>query len=110
MVKLYNGLIGIAFVILCSLPVWAADKEPVSSPQKLQRELIYCADLMTHEEREAYRARMRAAGTQEEKAAVRQSHQEAMRARAHERGLDPLECEPQQVRERLRLRQRGGKP
>lgn len=108
--KLYNSLIGLAFAILCSLPVWATDQEQVSSTEEPGRELIYCADLMTHEEREAYRARMRAARTQEEKAAVRQAHQQAMRARAKERGLDPIECEPQRVRERLRQRQRGGTP
>jgi hypothetical protein len=37
------------------MPAWAADKEQVASPEAQQRELIYCADLMTHEEREAYR-------------------------------------------------------
>jgi hypothetical protein len=106
--KLFNALFGMVFVILCSLPVAAADKEQFSSSDVQQRELIYCADLMTHEEREAYRASMRAARTQEEKAAVRQAHQDEMRARARERGLDPIECEPQRTRERLRLR--GGTP
>ena len=110
MEKLYNALFAMALAVLCSLPVWAADKEQVSSPDVQQRELIYCADLMTHEEREAYRESMRAARTQEEKAAVRQAHQQEMQARARERGLDPVECEPQRVRERLRLRQRGGTP
>jgi len=99
-----------ALAILCSLPAWAADKEQFSSPDVQQRELIYCADLMTHEEREAYRASIRAARTQEEKAAVRHAHQEAMQARARERGLDPIECEPQRQRERIRLRLRGGTP
>lgn len=106
--KLSNTLFGMVFAMLCSLPVWAADKEQVSSPGEPQRELIYCADLMTHEEREAYRAQMRAARTPAEKQAVRQAHQEAMRARAHERGLDPIECEPSYQRERIRLRLRGG--
>jgi hypothetical protein len=100
-------MLGMILASLCSLPVLAADREQVSSPNAQQRELIYCADLMTHEEREAYRAQMRAARTPEEKAALRQAHQEAMRARARERGIDPMECEPQRVRERLRIR--GGK-
>lgn len=108
--KLYNALFGIVIAIFCSLPVWAADKNPVSSPDEQQRELIYCADYMTHEEREAYRAQMRAARTQQEKAAVRQAHHNAMQARLKERGIDPIECEPAHQRERIRLRLRGGRP
>ena len=65
------------------------------------RELIYCADLMTHEEREAYRAKMRATSTELEKAALRESHQREMQARAVARGNAAL-CEP------VRLRWRGG--
>ena len=110
MSRLYNALLGMVFAILCGLPAWAADKEQVSSPASQQRELIYCADLMTHEEREAYRAQMRAAKTPEERAAVRQVHQTEIQARLRERGIDPVECEPQRYRERLRLRQRGGQP
>ena len=107
--RLFRSLFGMVFAILCSLPAWAADKEQVASPEAQQRELIYCADLMTHEEREAYRASMRTARTQEEKAAVRRAHHEAMQARARERGIDPIECEPQHQRERIRMRLRGGK-
>lgn len=69
-----------------------------------QRELIYCADKMTHEEREAYRARMRAARTPEEKAALRQAHQQEMQARVQLSGGDAEQCLPL----RLRERQRGG--
>lgn len=108
--KLYNTLFGLAFVLLGSLPALAADKETVATTANQQREIIYCADYMTHEEREAYRAQMRAARTPDEKAAVRQAHQNEMRARLNKRGIDPVECEPQYQRERLRLRQRGGKP
>ena len=108
--RLLSAIFGMAVVALCSLPVSAADKEQVSSPDEQQRELIYCADLMTHEEREAYRASMRTARTPEEKAAVRRAHHETMQARARERGIDPIECEPQRQRERLRQRQRGGTP
>lgn len=106
--KLLSVMFAIVVAMLCSLPAWAADKEQVSSSANQQRELIYCADLMTHAERVAYRAQMRAARTPEEKAAVRQAHHDEMQARARERGLDPVECEPQRQRERLRLR--GGKP
>jgi len=106
--RLFTAVLWMALTILCSLPAWAEDKEQISSSANQQRELIYCADLMTHAEREAYRAQMRAARTPEEKAAVRQAHHDEMQARARERGLDPVECEPQRQRERLRLR--GGKP
>ena len=90
-----------------ALTLWAApvySQSSVASPQGAteQRELIYCADKMTHEEREAYRARMRAARTSEEKAALRQAHQQEMQARARQSGGDAEQCLP--LRQRLRLR------
>lgn len=63
------------------------------------RELIYCADLMSHEEREAYRASMRAARTPEEKAALRDAHRQKMQELARQRGAD-ASCEPPRLRER----------
>lgn len=60
-----------------------------------KRELIYCADLMTHEEREAYRAKMQAARTFDEKAQIRATHQADMQARAASRGVAG-QCEPNQ--------------
>ncbi|MCK7497464.1 MAG: hypothetical protein MZW92_46755 [Comamonadaceae bacterium] len=67
-----------------------------------QRELIYCAELMTHEEREAYRASMRAAPTWEAKAALRDAHRRDMMLRAQQRGPD-FQCQP------LQQRWRGGR-
>lgn len=85
----------------------AAAQEPGPTPASTEpRELIYCADLMTPAEREAYRANMRAARTPQERAAVRQAHRDQMHARARERGIDLPQCEPQ----RQRLRLRGGAP
>ncbi|MEW6514227.1 MAG: hypothetical protein AB1443_09510 [Pseudomonadota bacterium] len=55
--------------------------QPASPPVE-PRELIYCADRMTHEEREAYRAKMRAARTLDEKQAIRAAHRAEMQARA----------------------------
>jgi hypothetical protein len=107
--RLLNTIFWIAMVTLGSSTVLAVEKEELATSAKPQRELIYCAGYMTHEEREAYRARMRAAHTPEEKAAVRQAHQKEMRTRLNKRGIDPVECEPQYQRERLRLRQRGVK-
>ena len=97
-------MFGLAGATIYSLPTSAADRHQLSSPDEPQRELIYCADLMTHAEREAYRTRWRAAPNKQAQAALRQAHQDEMQARARERGLDPVECEPQRQRERLRLR------
>lgn len=109
MERLLTIIFWIAMATLGSSSVFAAEKEQISTAAKPQRELIYCAGYMTHEEREAYRAQMQAAHTSEEKAAVRQAHQKEMRARLNKRGVDPIECEPQYQRERLRRQQRGVK-
>jgi hypothetical protein len=96
--------LGLALAGLWVLPAWAQDAGQPPAATTEPRELIYCAELMTPAEREAYRARMRAAATPQERAAVRQAHRETMQARARERGVDVLQCEPQ----RRRLRLRGG--
>jgi len=100
--KLTTALCGLAMTALCALPVWAqsAGEPPAAAVEP--RELIYCADLMTPAEREAYRTRMRAARSPQEKAAVRQAHRDEMQARARARGLDAMQCEPLRQRQRLR--------
>lgn len=80
----------------------ALAQEPPPRPAAQPRELIYCAELMSHEEREAYRARMRAARSPEEKAAVRNAHRQEMQERVRQRGGD-TPCEP------WRRRWRGGR-
>jgi hypothetical protein len=84
--------------------LWMAASAHAQStpPPPEPRELIYCADQMTHEEREAYRAKMRAARTAEEKEAVRQAHRQEMQSRVQQRG-GGAQCEP------VRLRLRGGR-
>lgn len=77
----------------------AQAQEPPGGDGVQARELIYCADLMSHEEREAYRASMRAARTPEEKAALRDAHRQKMQQRASQRGSE-VQCEPLQLRER----------
>lgn len=74
--------------------VAAAQEKGEKAP--VTRELIYCANLMTPEEREAYRARMRAARSAAEQAELRAAHQRDMQARARERGIDPAQCVPQE--------------
>jgi hypothetical protein len=99
-------ILGLAVAACWLLP--AAAQPPGPAPAAEPRELIYCADLMTPEEREAYRVSMRAARGPQERAALRQTHRDRMHARARESGVDVLQCEPQHQRQRLRLR--GGAP
>jgi hypothetical protein len=63
-----------------------------SSPQPEPRELIYCADRMTHEEREAFLAKRRAARTLDEKQAIRAAHRAEMQGRVA--GQAGITCEP----------------
>ena len=60
-----------------------------ATPQVEKRELIYCADRMSHEERKAYRDKMRTARTVEEKQSLRAAHQKEMQARAAAQGGEP---------------------
>lgn len=50
------------------------------------QERIYGSELMTPRERTEYQARMRAAQTEQERAAIRQEHHKAMQARAKTQG------------------------
>jgi hypothetical protein len=104
MKKIFSVAVLISLATFFSASTSADETEKTSPPPQPPRELIYCADLMTHEEREAYRSSMRAAQTPEQRAELRQAHQETMRARARERGLEDVACEPQ------RLRHHGGRP
>lgn len=101
--KITEVIWGGVAIALWMAPVHSQNREVPPPGATEQRELIYCADQMTHEEREAYRTHMRAARTQEEKAVLRQSHQQEMQLRARQRGLDASQCEP------LRQRVRGGR-
>ena len=104
--RLCNAMLVTTIVMLGSLTASATDKEEPTASAEQTRKLIYCADLMTHEEREAYRTRMRAAAGPQQRAELRQAHREEMRTRASEQDLDPAACEPARIR--LRLRLRGG--
>jgi len=66
----------------------AAQPAPAAEP----RELIYCADLMSHAEREAYRQRMHAAPTREAREAARAAHRADMQERARQAGREG-QCE-----------------
>lgn len=79
-------------VLLALAPTASAVAAEPQVPPVEKRELIFCAERMTHEEREAYRTRMRDARTVEEKEAVRLAHQAQMQARAAAPGGQS--CEP----------------
>lgn len=55
--------------------------------QVRQRDRIYGYELMTPQERNEYRQRMRAAQTEQEREKIRAEHHEQMQARAKERGV-----------------------
>lgn len=78
----------LALVALTPLPALAADA-PASAPaaSAAADKQVYGAQLMTPEERQAYRMKMRSAKTPEERAKIRADHHAAMQARAKEKGL-----------------------
>lgn len=76
-------------MLMLALAVPAAFAQPPAE----KRELIYCADRMSHEEREVYRAKMRAARTLEEREQLRAAHRAEMQARAAGQG-NAVDCEP----------------
>jgi hypothetical protein len=52
-----------------------------------QQEQVYGSQLMTPQERDEYRTRMRSAKTPEEQERIREEHHERMKERAKERGM-----------------------
>ncbi len=67
---------------------------PQGAAAPSRRELIYGAELMTHEEREQYRARMRGAQAPAEGQRLRAEHRAAIQQRARERGVRVFEPPP----------------
>jgi len=85
-------------------PLFAADQDRTQDRDRLQdqtqdrdvtrdrdqvrdQDRIYGSQLMTQKERTEYRARMRAAKSDEERERIRNEHHEQMMARAKERGV-----------------------
>ncbi len=78
-----------AAVLICSvLPAVAAAP---AEPAAVQREIIPGSELMTSQERERYRLRLRGAGTQEERERLRAEHVKAMEERARLQGLKVID-------------------
>lgn len=103
--RLSIAILVMPIAMFCGLTVSAADAEKPEQSNEQTRKLIYCADLMTHEERDAYRERMRAAVSPQERAALREAHRKEMQDRARNRGEDLEACEPR----RYRLHKGGSK-
>ena len=64
----------------------SAEPQP-TKPAAKKAQPIYGSQLMTQQERDEYRAKMRAAKTPETREAVRAEHHKAMQERAKERGV-----------------------
>lgn len=76
-----------ALLLTCgALPPAAA-----AEPAPIQREIIPGSELMTTQERERYRLRLRGAGTPEERERLRAEHVRAMEERAQLRGLQVID-------------------
>lgn len=88
MAQLTRSIIAVAVLgalTALATPVIAQEQTP-AKPQQ-QRERIYGYQMMTDEERNAYREKMRNAKSAEERQAIRDEHHKAMQARAKERGV-----------------------
>ena len=64
-----------------------AAEQQAAKPAAKKAQPIYGSQMMTPQERNEYRARMRAAKTREERDAVRAEHHKVMQERAKERGV-----------------------
>ncbi len=81
----------LALLIAATSGAWAEEpKTPVKEQAKTQtqqQEPIYGSQLMTQQERNAHRAKMRAAKTDQEREQIRLEHHKQMQERAKERGV-----------------------
>lgn len=83
-----------AVVTIDSTLAQAPQRERIQEQTQAQtRERIYGSQLMTPQERNEYRRRMRELKTQQEREQFRKEHHERMQARAKERGVT-LPAEP----------------
>ena len=74
------SILGLAAVLVLGAPAGAQNKNQDQQP-------IYGSQLMTDQEQAEYRARMRAATSDQERAEIRQQHHAEMQARAAEMGV-----------------------
>jgi hypothetical protein len=78
----------LTLAVLSSGLALSADKPPLPEPVQIQgQEQIYGSQLMTQQERDEYRARMRSAKSGEEQEQIRLEHHELMKERAKAQGI-----------------------
>ncbi len=79
----------LALLLAVSSSIWAQDAAaPVKEKSQAQkREQIYGSQLMTQQERNAHRAKIRDAKTEQEREQIRLEHHKQMQERAKERGV-----------------------
>ena len=86
-----QGVIIAAMAGGVSLPTLAADQARAQDQTQAQDQIrdqdIYGSQLMTTQERNEYRNKMRAAKTEQERERIRAEHHEQMKVRAKERGV-----------------------
>ena len=88
-VRLASLCVAAASVLLPAHAVFAQDKtqDQAQSRQTIRDQDIYGSEMMTSEERNEYRQKMRAAGSAEERERLRAEHHEQMKERAQARGM-----------------------
>ena len=72
----------------------ARDQDRLRTQDQLRDQDIYGSQLMTMQERNEHRAKMRAAKTAEERERIRAEHHEQMKVRAKERGVTLPDAPP----------------
>lgn len=97
--RLASMLVAAACAVAVTGPVLAAEQQREQVQAETQtRERIYGSELMTPQERNEYRTRMRALKTQEEREQFRKEHHEQMKERAKQRGVTLPDEPPAQGR------------
>lgn len=93
-----QGIIIAAMTAGVSLPTLAADQTRAQDQTKTQDQIrdqdIYGYQLMTPQERDAHRSKMRSAKTAAEQERIRADHHKQMQARAKERGVTLPDAPP----------------
>jgi len=74
-------------ILLTAASLLLVHGSALAQTQTRQQERIYGSQLMTEQERNAYRERMRNAHTDQERERLRREHHEQMKARAQQRGV-----------------------
>jgi Flp pilus assembly protein TadD len=65
----------------------AADQDQLRTQDQIRDQDVYGSQLMTQQERNEHRNKMRAAKTEQERERIRAEHHEQMKVRAKERGV-----------------------